>query len=115
MIHMIKKGVAVFFLVFVLFDLFVPGFCSGDEFEESQSFASPIVESDSLLMIQFQPNPYSDPSSHRDECFCCCSHLDVQKTVSLSVIESATTTPQRLLDQVDLPSYFSIYHPPRTA
>jgi hypothetical protein len=117
------RGIAIFLLAFVWFDLTVVDFFSpelcGDE-QVSFFFTSPakstedaIVETRAGQTQDSQPDQDSHQSPIDEDCFCCCSHIIPGVRINIAVLNRQ---PQPFDQAItDLPSAppHGTFHPPR--
>ena len=112
-----KFGLIIFFLAFTLADIGVPGFCQTDD-HAADSFGPAEPATPDGFGLHSAPCGNSqpdDPRSREDDCFCCCSHIMTYEiTLNTSLCETGNA-PTLTSEPTSVPTFFSIYHPPRTA
>jgi hypothetical protein len=103
----IQRAVSGLFLLFVLLDLAVPGFCQTDDLPHGADHEMTVQES----------GPRSPLESDRavpDDCFCCCIHIQAEphfyfpvKLTAVDVVSPAEIDRTPSDPQV-------LFHPPRS-
>ena len=122
----IYKAVAMCFLLFTAADIINPHFCS----EELGSFSLPAVSEmnhayvadnpviDDIIAItatdagpQHEQSP--EPTSEKEDCFCCCSHIvpGIHFSVDQTYFESPATASVNM--SIPTPLLQGPFHPPR--
>jgi len=130
-ISMLRKGVAVAFLLWAIADLAVPGLCKSDDNEAMLSqtatkvfdrttkpgATSVDVRATRLTFSAPRPRPTSDQNgtpTQDEDCFCCCAHIAPAAVFVLPTIhETARAVTVYNINQVTA-SEPPLYHPPRT-
>lgn len=113
------RGIAIFFLIFTVFDLSSPALCQEDGLEGSAiahqggRSVQTVARNEGFPTDRSDDQPGSDIEGH--DCFCCCTHLslvDIVRIVDLNV--RAHVVPGNIGDP-PLASPHGIDHPPRLA
>ncbi|MCI0721736.1 MAG: hypothetical protein L0338_22610 [Acidobacteria bacterium] len=99
---------AIFLLLWVAVDLFVPGICHTEEMESS------LVQVATTVSPPGTSNDHGTRLDYEDDCFCCCSHIVHSPHFELSDVNSVS--PANLVTSLGLPlgSAERIPHPPRS-
>jgi hypothetical protein len=123
------RAVAVFFLLFTGADILMPQYFCDDEIggislptasaatlntdERAAGDSKVAAVADSDDSRSRQP---SDPSSHEEDCFCCCAHvLPSLPFTSTETAEVRQPMAAFLNDPLPSPPLRGTYHPPRIA
>ena len=119
----LRRGVAVFLLAFVFFDIsivdvFFPQLC-GDE-QSSVSVINRVGSAEKIaherLSIQkdnSQPNQDLSQSSIDEDCFCCCSHIIPGVSVNVAVLNDALQPYDPMGTSLPSSPPQGAFHPPR--
>lgn len=120
----LARGVAIFFVLFVVFDIATPQLCAETFSLHSggaQSFAGGISDGVTDLPVadagsndSRQPEP-SDPVPHEGDCLGCCPHVLSATSLKVDVLEITSLQVQMTNDQVLTPPLQRLFHPPRLA
>lgn len=118
------RGVALFFVVFVFFDLAFPEFCREaadgipSRIQVTVRAADPIADSSDRAAVKDSGNTHRDgqpeQAPHDEDCLGCCAHVlmgDIVTPVAATEAVSLLVPPKDI--QVPTPSLRTPYHPPR--
>lgn len=118
----LSQVIAAFFLIFVLADLAVdvlsPEHCGGEMFGLQNVAQASLISShneDNIEVLSPFSDNHSSTSPETDDgcCFCCCTHLLLNKIVFIPLFEikALVSKPSYLSQPLSPPQ--SIFHPPR--
>jgi hypothetical protein len=119
----LRRGIAVFLLAFVVFDLavvdmFSPELCSDEQV--SLSFATPddsteddAGESGAIRNHNPQPSQNSHQSPIDEDCFCCCSHIIPSPNVSVAALNCLPQPADPEIGSLPSSPPRDAFHPPR--
>ncbi|MCI0416432.1 hypothetical protein L0222_26965 [bacterium] len=116
----VRIRLTIFFLLFTLADIAIPGFCQTDDHrtnvtKQSREAVTLAAFSQGLSFIENERTGTQLPVPMEDDCFCCCSHIalfHVQMDVLDETAKPSVLPSPRFFSRF---SYASIYHPPRYA
>lgn len=116
-----RRGLAVFLLVFTLFDLvlldtFAPQFCDGEI--SSFSVINTPPPPDTLQFRTTTPPCSESPAQSEpleEDCFCCCSHIIPSPFVSVAHLNLGSPPAESSLNSLPSAPPRDAFHPPRIA
>jgi hypothetical protein len=108
----IRRGIAVFFLLFTIVDISSPHVCC----EELNGLVESVAQSAAVnasIVHDSRSQPPAKPSASEEDCFCCCSHVLPSLSLNMAELDfkSPETDPQQ--DCLLTPPLSALYHPPR--
>jgi hypothetical protein len=123
----LRRGIAIFLLVFAFFDMavidvFFPQLCSDEQ--ASDSFTSTVKsteKSTGKLADEFRATRNRDPQpvqdSHQSEtdedCFCCCSHIIPSPQVNVATLNCQPQPDDPAIPSFPSSSPHGVFRPPR--
>lgn len=117
----IRRGIAIFFLLFTAVDLATPHLCAeemGLLLASVETSLSPPVEPDTTTALSIGVASYPQeesptPREVNEDCFCCCSHIipSLHFAVASLVIKPVISEP--IISSLPTPPPHKLFHPPR--
>ena len=113
------RGIAIFFLLFTVFDLTLTPNCNEDG--PAMLFISHETDRGISLVASFAPassdqsDHQSAPGAEEHDCFCCCAHLTLVDGIQMGCLINLSEAVPRSLTNLPVAPAQQTDHPPRLA